>query len=149
MLVTERTRELCVCFQAHGISLPWNLVEGWKAKKQLMPSRPFKVEPQGSHEIRGPGWLNIPHKAEASKHLYSRWEVQLPEGQSRKDGNQMRQTSAEREGGTGPVQPLQSPDLPLEVGTILTACQAQPLEDHSQGQRSSRVLGEALGSSWK
>lgn len=32
----------------------------------------------------------------------------------------------------GPVQPLQSPDLPLEVGMILTACQAQPLEDHSQ-----------------
>lgn len=49
----------------------------------------------------------------------------------------------------GPVRPLQSPDLPLEVGTILTAGQAQPLEDYSQGQRSSRVLGEALGSSWK
>lgn len=32
----------------------------------------------------------------------------------------------------GPMQPLQSPDLPLEVGMILTACQAQPLEDHSQ-----------------
>lgn len=39
----------------------------------------------------------------------------------------------------GPVQPLQSPDLPLEVGMILTACQAQPPVDHSQGQRSSRV----------
>lgn len=41
----------------------------------------------------------------------------------------------EQEGGTAPpppVQPLQSPDLPLEVGMILTACQAQPLEDQSQ-----------------
>lgn len=38
----------------------------------------------------------------------------------------------EQEGGIGPVQPLQFPDLPLEVGMILTACQAHPLEDHSQ-----------------
>lgn len=40
--------------------------------------------------------------------------------------------STEQEGGTGPVQTLQFPDLPLEVGMILIACQAHPLEDHSQ-----------------
>lgn len=33
----------------------------------------------------------------------------------------------EQEGGTGPVQPLQFLDLPLEVGMLLIACQAHPL----------------------
>lgn len=83
--------------------------------------------------------------------------VQPPRGESletvwppaRERSGKATKMPTEQEGGTGPVQPLQSPDLPLEVGTILTACQAQPLEGHSQGQRSSRVLGEALGSSWK
>lgn len=38
----------------------------------------------------------------------------------------------EQEGGIGPVQPLQLLDPPLEVGMIPTACQAHPLDDHSQ-----------------
>lgn len=75
--------------------------------------------------------------------------VQPPRGESletvwppaRERWRKATKTPTEKREALGPAQPLQSPDLPLEVGTILTACQAQPLEDHSQGQRSSRVRG--------
>lgn len=45
----------------------------------------------------------------------------------------------------GPAQPLQSPDLPLEVGTILTACQAQPLKTTARDKGPQGYWGKLWG----